>query len=1284
MAPISWKSGSNGNWNAASDWSSGTVPGAGDDVTIGASGTYTVTISDTEAAHSLTIDDAGATVNDTGTLTITSTLTVSAGTFELSSGGTISGGTLSASGGTFAFDGGTLNGVVYDGTMDLSPSNSSVVIANGLTVTGVNGSGPGTINLTGYDDYLYLEGTQTLDNATINLGSSAGYNDFLYQYDNTGTGNETLTLGPNLTINADSTNYVYIYGSGGTGDGIVNEGTINAAGTGELYEQALNFTNDGTITVSNGDRFYAYDNFINNIAGKITGFGTVAGALTNNGLIDAMGGDLDVTAAITGSGRLQIESGSELELGVATGEAATFAATTGKLRIDYPSSANYSGTIEALAGSDILELASTNATGVTPGAFNGTTTTLTVNLNGGGTLTYSLAGNYSGDVFTLTHVNNNSDIALNAVTTGTPTITAPASTTVGIGQAGAISGISVAESPTISGESFTVTLADIDGLLSANTNASGGGGTISPSNGGKTLTIQGTLAQVNADLTTLSDTEATTASDTIAINAGDSNGGIATQETIAVTVNALPAITAPTAATVVQNQATAITGVSLTESGNTSSESFTVTLADTSGDLAASGTGVSGSGTTSLTVVGSLSQVNSDLATLTDTEASTAADTITLNASDSFGNSAASQSIAVTVTPQSGPPAITAPTVATIGVGQAGAISGVSLAESNTTVGETFTVTLADAKGLLSATGTGVSGSGTTSLSIAGSLAQVNSDLATLTDRDGMTPSDTITLNASDSNGGRATPTTIAVTVNGLPAITVPTTATVTQGQAAAISGVSLTESGDTSGESFTVTFADTSGDLSATGAGVYRTRATSLTITGSLSQVNSDLATLTDTDASAATDTITLNVGDSFGNSAQQQTIAVAVTSVPVITAPASVTIGVGQTNAISGVSLSASGSISGETFTVTLADANGDLSATGIGVSGSGTTSLSIAGSLAQVDSDLATLTDKDGTTPPDTITIDASDSNGRTAIAEMIAVTVNGLPAIAAPTAATVVQNQATAITGISLTESGNTSGESFTVTLVDANGDLAASGTGVSGSGTTGLTVMGSLSQVNSDLATLTDTDASAATDTITLNVGDSFGNSVTESVPINVGVDQPPMLSNGGYTASYLAGGAAIAVDPYLSAYDPDSQDLQGASVAITSGFLSGDTLTANTSGTSIATTYDATSGVLTLSGSDSVADYQSVLDTVAFSSSNSDPTVSGSDTSRTITFVANDGTQSSSPLTTTVTVSNPVEAIEVSDVVAPATLNQFDFASVAYHLDLEGLAGLTGQVEVQA
>jgi hypothetical protein len=114
-----------------------------------------------------------------------------------------------------------------------------------------------------------------------------------------------------------------------------------------------------------------------------------------------------------------------------------------------------------------------------------------------------------------------------------------------------------------------------------------------------------------------------------------------------VTVNGLPTLTAPATATVNIGKATAIPGLGLAETGNTASETFTVKLADTDGLLSATGTGVSGAGTKSLTLTGLLAQVNADLATLTDTEATGTLDTLTLNATDGLGNQAAAATVSI-------------------------------------------------------------------------------------------------------------------------------------------------------------------------------------------------------------------------------------------------------------------------------------------------------------------------------------------------------------------------------------------------------------------------------------------------------------------------------------------------------------------------------------------------------------------------------------------------------------------------------------------------------------
>ncbi len=176
-----------------------------------------------------------------------------------------------------------------------------------------------------------------------------------------------------------------------------------------------------------------------------------------------------------------------------------------------------------------------------------------------------------------------------------------------------------------------------------------------------------------------------------------------------------------------------------------------------------------------------------------------------------------------------------------------------------------------------------MSGAGTTDLTVTGSLAQVNADLATLTDVNGTAGSDPITISAVDSFGNAAAGKAIAVTVNGAPAITAPSIWTTALSQASPLNGVGVTESGNPSGDSFTVTVSDTTGLLSATGAGVLGAGTTSLTISGSLAQVDGALSTLTDLDNTQAPDTITISAQDTFGNVAGSASIAVSVTDQPV-----------------------------------------------------------------------------------------------------------------------------------------------------------------------------------------------------------------------------------------------------------------------------------------------------------------------------------------------------------------------------------------------------------------
>ena len=253
MASISWKTGVGGDWGTSADWSTGKVPGSADDVTIGVAGSFAVTVTVAEAAHSLTLNSSGATLTDSAALTIGTQLVLKAGTLELANGGTIVGGTIAASGGTLVGYGGTLSGVTYQGTLDLSGASERLHISNGITLTGAGGSGAGTINLTGTSGELYVTTPITLDNATINIGNSTAYDFLRLTHYGAGSGGVT-TLGSHLSIVQTGAharidaNYRY------AGDALLNRGTITAglSGASLLIYGTDSFTNAGTLIASNG------------------------------------------------------------------------------------------------------------------------------------------------------------------------------------------------------------------------------------------------------------------------------------------------------------------------------------------------------------------------------------------------------------------------------------------------------------------------------------------------------------------------------------------------------------------------------------------------------------------------------------------------------------------------------------------------------------------------------------------------------------------------------------------------------------------------------------------------------------------------------------------------------------------------------------------------------------------------------------------------------------------------------------------------------------------------
>jgi lipopolysaccharide export system protein LptA len=137
------------------------------------------------------------------------------------------------------------------------------------------------------------------------------------------------------------------------------------------------------------------------------------------------------------------------------------------------------------------------------------------------------------------------------------------------------------------------------------------------------------------------------------------------------------------------------------------------------------------------------------------------------------------------------------------------------------------------------------------------------------------------------------------------------------------------------------------------------------------------------------------------------------------------------------------------------------------------------------------------------------------------------------------------------------------------------------------------------------------------------------------------VNNAPSLSNVTPKLSFAIG-QTVTVSPALTVSDPDNLNLAGATVSVTGGTFAGDgdVLSANVAGTAITASYNAATERLTLTGTDTLAHYQSVLDSVAFSSG-ANPSNSGQNPSRTLSWVVDDGAASndlSTPATTTISI----------------------------------------------
>ncbi len=160
--------------------------------------------------------------------------------------------------------------------------------------------------------------------------------------------------------------------------------------------------------------------------------------------------------------------------------------------------------------------------------------------------------------------------------------------------------------------------------------------------------------------------------------------------------------------------------------------------------------------------------------------------------------------------------------------------------------------------------------------------------------------------------------------------------------------------------------------------------------------------------------------------------------------------------------------------------------------------------------------------------------------------------------------------------------------------------------------------------------------------IRFQVSDGELNSTLRSMTVAYPVPNvAPSLTTTTTTTTFT--GTALPIDNALTLTDGDDA-IASATVQISAGYRNGEDQLVFTNQNGISSTFDATSGTLTLSGTTTVANYQAALRSIQYNNTAANRT----NANRTVTFRVNDGTVNSNTLALTLLVPNVAPTLTLS------------------------------------
>jgi len=214
------------------------------------------------------------------------------------------------------------------------------------------------------------------------------------------------------------------------------------------------------------------------------------------------------------------------------------------------------------------------------------------------------------------------------------------------------------------------------------------------------------------------------------------------------------------------------------------------------------------------------------------------------------------------------------------------------------------------------------------------------------------------------------------------------------------------------------------------------------------------------------------------------------------------------------------------------------------------------------------------------------------------------------------------------------------------------------TGSFDSGTGVLTLTGTATVMDYELALQSVTYENTNTNPdnndriISFEVDDGTDKSGSSAKTVQVtGGNSPPTINSSASALSYQENDPPLPVDDGLTIQDSDNNDLTGATISIIMNYISGEDVLAFTDQSGISGSFDSATGILTLSGTASVANYQTALQSITYENTSEDP----SNLDREINFITNDGTDDSNIATRFIQVTPVNDPPEVTTTVSSFT-----------------------------